>query len=134
MPTASAVVSDIIDIAVGRTALTFPRLELWGEREPYPVLPTDEITSRFYLRFQVEDRPHVFADIADILGQHGISLASIIQHEAPEYDEQNGGEHPIVPLVVMTHRTQLGKLLAADEALAKLEALREPRIRLLVAD
>jgi len=133
MPTASAVVSDIIDMAVGRTALTFPRLELWGEREPCPILPTEEITSRFYLRFQVEDRPHVFADIADILGQNGISLASIIQHEAPEYDEQNGGEY-IVPLVVMTHRTQLGKLLAADEALAKLPALREPRIRLLVAD
>lgn len=134
MPTASAVVSDIIDMALGRTAITFPRLELWGEREPYPVLPTDEITSRFYLRFQVEDRPHVFADIADILGQHDISLASIIQHESPEYDTQNDKEDPIVPLVVMTHRTQLGKLLAADEALSKLEALREPRIRLLVAD
>lgn len=134
MPTASAVVSDIIDMAVGRTALTFPRLELWGDRETYPVVPMHDITSRFYLRFQVEDRPHVFADIADILGRHDISLASIIQHEAPEYDDQNGGEHPIVPLVVMTHRTQLGKLLAADEALSKLEALREPRIRLLVAD
>ena len=134
MPTASAVVADLIDVAVGRTALTFPRLELWGEAKPYDVLPSDEITGRFYLRFQVEDRPHVFADIADILGQHNISIASIIQHESPELDEQNGGPHPIVPLVVMTHRTQLGKLLSADRALSELSALREPRVRLLVAD
>lgn len=133
MPTASAVVSDIIDIALGRTQITFPKLEIWGQNGA-SVVPTNEITSRFYLRFQVEDRPHVFADIADILGQHDISLASIIQHEAPELDATAEGEHAVVPLVVMTHRTQLGKLLAADEALSKLDALREPRVRLLVAD
>ena len=134
MPTASAVVSDIVDMAIGRTALTFPKLEIWGEGNGATVIPKREITSRFYLRFQVEDRPHVFADIADILGQHDISLASIIQHEAPELDSAKEGEYAIVPLVVMTHRTELGKLLDADEALSKLDALREPRIRLLVAD
>src|SRR5690606_1535736 len=88
MQTASAVVADLNDVAAGRTALTFPRLEIWGAHEPYPVSTPEEITSRFYLRFQVEDRPHVFADIADILGQHQISLASIIQRETPELDEQ----------------------------------------------
>lgn len=82
MPTASAVVSDIIDMALGRTQITFPKLEIWSESGA-DVVPKNEITSRFYLRFQVEDRPHVFADIADILGQHEISLASIIQHKAP---------------------------------------------------
>ncbi|MBD3676089.1 MAG: homoserine dehydrogenase [Planctomycetaceae bacterium] len=134
MPTASAVVSDIVDMALGRTALTFPHLEIWRAGSEHEVVPREEITSRFYLRFQVEDRPHVFADIADILGQHDISLASIIQHESPELDEAKEGECSIVPLVVMTHRTQLGKLLAADKALSELDALREPRIRLLVAD
>jgi len=126
-------VSDIIDMALGRTQITFPKLEIWSESGA-DVVPKNEITSRFYLRFQVEDRPHVFADIADILGQHEISLASIIQHEAPELDATGEGGYPVVPLVVMTHRTQLGKLLAADEALSKLDALREPRVRLLVAD
>jgi homoserine dehydrogenase len=134
MPTASAVVSDLIDMAVGRAALTFPRLELWGSRDPIPLVEPQEITGRFYLRFQVEDRPRVFAEVADILGQHEISLASIIQHEAPEPDEQNGGSLPIVPLVVMTHRTQLGNLLEADRELSKLGVLREPRVRLPVAD
>ena len=134
MPTASAVVADIIDMALGRTAITFPKLEIWSEGAERELVPRDEITSRFYLRFQVEDRPHVFADIADILGQHEISLASIIQHESPEHDSVKEGESPIVPLVVMTHRTELGKLLAADQAISELDALREPRIRLLVAD
>ncbi len=134
MPTASAVVADLIDVAVGRAALTFPRLELWGERRPYPIQPAEDISSRFYLRFQVEDRPHVFADIADILGKHQISIASIIQHEAPEFDPRGNEPHPLVPVVVMTHRTRLGQLREADQALSRLSALREPRVQLLVAD
>ncbi|MCH7688368.1 MAG: homoserine dehydrogenase, partial [Planctomycetes bacterium] len=102
MATASAVVADIIDTAVGRAALTFSRLDLWQERTPLRVQPVEEIKNRYYLRFNVEDRPHVFADIADILGRHKISLASIIQHEAPELDEGNSSLHPVVAVVVMT--------------------------------
>ncbi|MGH7127559.1 MAG: homoserine dehydrogenase, partial [Planctomycetaceae bacterium] len=106
MPTASAVVADLIDAATGRAALTFPRLDLWREQPPRAVQPAEDIQSRYYLRFNCLDRPHVFADIADILGRHEISLASIIQHEAPERDEADAEE--IVPVVVMTHRTRLG--------------------------
>ena len=39
MPTASAVVADLIDIASGRAALTFPRIDVWHERPPFPVQP-----------------------------------------------------------------------------------------------
>jgi homoserine dehydrogenase len=136
MATASAVVSDLIDIASGRAALTFPRLDVWHEQPPYPVLPPEQIERRYYLRFNVEDRPHVFADIADILGRHGISLASIIQHEAPEPEDENGlaPDVPTVPLVVMTHRTAEGRIRAADAELNRLTAIRPPRICLPVAD
>jgi homoserine dehydrogenase len=130
MPTASAVVADLIDMATGRAALTFPRIDVWQERQPFPVQPPKEVANRYYLRFNVLDRPHVFADIADILGRNGISLASIIQHEAPE----NEAEEFIVPLVVMTHRTTYGRLLAADDALDRLDSLRGPRVRMPVAD
>jgi len=130
MPTASAVVADLIDVATGRAALTFPRIDVWQERQPFPVQPPQEVASRYYLRFNVLDRPHVFADIADILGRNGISLASIIQHEAPE----NEPEEFIVPLVVMTHRTTYGRLLAADAELDRLDSLRSPRMRMPVAD
>lgn len=130
MPTASAVVADLIDMATGRAALTFPRIDVWQERLPYPVQAPKEVANRYYLRFNVLDRPHVFADIADILGRNGISLASIIQHEAPENEQ----EEFIVPLVVMTHRTTYGRLLAADDALDRLDSLRGPRVRMPVAD
>src|SRR5580704_6923799 len=130
MATASAVVADLIDVATGRAALTFPRIGVWKDREPFPVQHPDDVASRYYLRFNVIDRPHVFADIADILGRNNISLASIIQHEAPE----NQTTESIVPLVVMTHRTSYGRLLAADRELDRLDSLRPPWIRMPVAD
>src|SRR5258708_35076337 len=86
MPTASAVVADVIDTITGRTRLTYPRLEIWRDPAPYALQPSEKISSRFYLRFNVLDRPHVLADIADILGRNNISLASVIQHEAPVLD------------------------------------------------
>jgi homoserine dehydrogenase len=130
MAAASAVVADLIDVATGRAALTFPRIDVWKDRQPFPVQRPADVASRYYLRFNVLDRPHVFADIADILGRNDISLASIIQHEAPESESSES----IVPLVVMTHRTTYGSLLAADRELDRLDSLRTPRIRMPVAD
>jgi homoserine dehydrogenase len=134
MATASAVVADLIDTITGRAAITFPQLDLWNEGPAMPLQPAEDFTSRYYLRFNVEDRPHVFANIADILGRHQISLASIIQHEAPEPDEQLEVPHPVVPVVVMTHRTKRGQILKAQSELNKLDSLRPPLTVLSVAD
>lgn len=134
MPTASAVVADIIDTVVGRTRLTFPRLEVWRRPPPFAIQPSEKISSRYYLRFNVDDRPHVLADIADILGRNEISIASVIQHEAPE----RGGAGPevktVVPLVIMTHRTTEGHLRSAEQELGRLKSLKPPHVRLPVAD
>jgi len=137
MPTASAVIADLIDTATGRASRTFRRLDVWHEQPPIPIQPAEKIANRYYLRFNVLDRPHVFAEIADILGRCGISLASIIQHESPEpalrtADSKTDGT--VVPVVVMTHRTSAGSLLAADQKLDALASLRPPRIRMPVAD
>ncbi len=105
-------------------------MDVWHDRPPFPVQPPPEVANRYYLRFNVLDRLHVFADIADILGRNGISLASIIQHEAPE----NESGESIVPLVVMTHRTTYGRLVAADHELDQLDSLPPQRIRMPVAD
>ena len=141
MATASAVLADIIDLAVGRAQATFPRLDLWNDGPAVPLLPAEQIRRRYYLRFSVEDRPHVVADIADILGRNKISLASIIQPEVPETgestDANNGvavGGKPIVPLVVMTHRATEGQLRAAELEFKTLNALRLPWVRMPVAD
>ena len=45
-------------------------LDLWNDGAALAVQPPEDFASRYYLRFNVEDRPHVFADIADILGRH----------------------------------------------------------------
>ncbi len=134
MPTASAVVSDLLDIAIGRAQLTFSRLDLWRHHLPLPVRTAEEISRRYYLRYNVEDRPHVLADITDILGRHQISLASVIQHEASGFERDKSSAASIVPLVVMTHRTTEGSMRAADIELDKLASLRPPLIRMPVAD
>ena len=103
MPTASAVVADLIDTIVGRTAITFRTLETWSHRATAPKLVTSgEAQGRYYLRFNVADRPGVLADIAGSLGRQGISIASVIQHEGR--DEATDS----VPLVIMTHNTDFG--------------------------
>lgn len=131
MPTASAVVADLIDVAVGRAQLTFSRLDIWREHPPLPLLPATEIRRRFYLRFNVEDRPHVLADIADILGRHNISIASVIQKEAESATIPGGP--PTVPLVIMTHESSEGAMRDADAELERLTSIRPPRIRIPVA-
>src|SRR4051794_8860001 len=100
LPTASAVVSDMIDVAIGRAALTFDALGLWSEAAPPPRLtPTSQVRSRYYLRFTIADRPGVLATIAHVLGEHGISIASVIQHDPGD----DAPKDSPVPLVIMTH-------------------------------
>lgn len=131
MPTASAVVADVIDMAVGRAQLTFTRLDIWREHSPLPLLPAANVRCRFYLRYNVEDRPHVLADIADILGRHNISIASVIQKEAESASTAGGS--PTVPLVIMTHLCTEGAMRDADAELAQLKSIRPPRVRIPVA-
>jgi homoserine dehydrogenase len=133
MATASAVVADVIDIAAGRAQMTFPLLDLWNESNAFPLRDPEKAFRRYYLRFTVEDKPHVIADITDVLGRHAISLASVIQHEAPEVEDAAGNAMP-VPLVIMTHRTMEGQIRRASAELDKLTCLRLPRVCLPVKD
>ena len=85
MPTASAVVADLIDTAVGRTQLTFKTLQLWSNQDARVTMSDHEtVPGRYYLRFTVDDDPGVLAKITGALGRHQISIASVIQHEAEQ--------------------------------------------------
>src|SRR5262249_2184925 len=116
MPTASAVVADMIDMVVGRAPITFRNLELWSDQAS-AVKQADFSRSscKYYLRFMAADRPGVLAEIAGELGKHQISIASVIQHD----DERT--EDGFVPLVIMTHTATEGNVLAAVEAIDRLE-------------
>jgi len=132
MATASAVVANLIDVAVGRAAITFPRLNLWDAQPDITIMPREAISRRYFLRLNVEDRPHVLADITNVLGDHLISIASLVQHEAPEVDQSE--DYSIVPLVIMTHRTTEGRFQAASRELDELDCIRAPFVRMPVND
>ena len=86
-----------------------------------------KLPGRFYLRFTVEDRPGVLAEIAGVLGRHQISIASVIQHE-PQQD----GEGGTVPLVIMTHQTTEGATEAAVREIDGLSCVRPDSVRMQV--
>jgi homoserine dehydrogenase len=120
MPTASAVVGDLIDVAVGRAGLTFATLELWPESAPAPRLaPANQVRSRYYLRFTIADRPGVLATIAHVLGEHGISIASVIQHDPGD----DAPEDSPVPLVIMTHLAIEAEMTVALKEIDRLDVV-----------
>jgi homoserine dehydrogenase len=129
MPTASAVVADLIDTVVGRTAITFRTLELWSQRES-PVAASDpaNVTGRYYMRFHVDDRPGVMSDITGVLGRHGISIASVIQHEP------STPEAAVVPLVIITHNTTEGVTRKAVDQINRLPSVRPGSVRMQIRD
>jgi len=99
MPTGSAVVSDIVDIArnirknaIGRVPVVTKTLR------DIKIKRMDEVTSRYYFRFSALDRPGVLSKISGILGNYNISIASVIQKG------RRVGE--AVPLVVLTHEAK----------------------------
>lgn len=99
MPTASAVVADMIDVAVGRAALTFGNLKLWSKQPPRVSLSDhDHSVSKNYFRFDVVDQPGVLTQIAKLLGDHNISINAVHQ-----YDGDKDPSFGSVPLVIVTH-------------------------------
>ncbi len=128
MPTASAVVGDIIDTALGRAGITFRTLANWIEAQGTPrIQPSSEVHGRYYLRFLAEDRPGVLGQIARILGEHRISISSVIQHEAEE--DHEGAP---VPLVIMSHNAIEAATLGALCDIDRLGSVRPPSVCLRV--
>ncbi|HHT9121408.1 MAG TPA: homoserine dehydrogenase [Candidatus Wunengus sp. YC63] len=118
MPTASAVVADLVDVALGRAGITFHAMKTFsGGRENIPIADILKIKTRYYLRFSVVDKPGVLAKISGILGNYDISIASVIQHKARE----NGN----VPLVMMTHLAEEGNLQKALAEIKRLDVIKD---------
>lgn len=108
-PTASAVVSDIADAAAGRK---LPLLTVKNDEiKALPVVPLSEREGEYYLRLEVRDEPGVIAQIAKILGDEQVSIASMIQRGQTQWS---------VPLMMTLHRAKEARVTAA---LAKIEDL-----------
>ena len=99
LPTASAVLSDIMDIAdaiiYGKKSSTLIAAK---RAEIKKIKKIDDIRTRYYAHFSTIDRPGVLAKIAGILGDYGISIASVVQKERREAH--------VVPIVMLTHEAR----------------------------
>jgi homoserine dehydrogenase len=125
LPTASAVVGDLIDVVLGRAAITARALDLWPDDAPRPRLtPPSEVRHRNYLRFTIADRPGVIARIARVLGEQGISIASVIQHDP---GDDAVADSP-VPLVIMTHVASEAAMSTALSEIDRLDVVKAPSI------
>ncbi len=111
MPTATAVMADVLEIARHRMATGSARTHALG----FPVSlikrasvkPMDDVVCEYYLRFMARDKPGVLGAIASVLGGHGISIASVIQKER--------GAAQTVPVIMRTHEAPERNLKRALE-------------------
>ena len=116
-PTASAVFSDLVDIAKGgiygpiQNSLSMRGID--GGLKVRSIASTD---SRYYLRFQVIDQPGVLAGIANILGKYKISISDVIQQE------RSAGK--MVPLIMLTHETHEKSVRQAVQAIDRLKPIK----------
>ncbi len=132
LPTGSAVVGDVVDVARnilhdsnGRVP---PQAYQDHSLQDVPLQDMDEVVCKYYLRFQVADQPRVLAAIAGILGEHAISLESVLQ---------KGREHvPGAPVsvVMMTHEARERSIRKALLAIATLPTILGKTTRLRVEE
>ncbi len=115
MPTASAVVADIVDIALRGNCAPVP-----------PFVYTHDTALRdigllegcYYVRLTTEDHPGVLGQVCTILGRHGVSIASCIQ--------KNQAEAAPVHVVLMTHETVESAIMGALAEINQLDCINEP--------
>ena len=121
MPTASAVWSDVVEIArriahgVPALALELPSTAAAGA---VPLRPIDGIRCGYYLRVMAQDRPGVLSRVAGILGENNISIASVLQKERAAREA--------VPVVMMTHAALEKDMRAALAAIDRLPVVSAP--------
>ena len=131
MPTASAVVADVVDVTRALTTDSSNRVPHLAfqpdELSDVPVLSMEQVVTAYYLRVTALDQPGVMARIAGILGEEGISIEAIHQKEPEEGDTH-------VPLVMLTHRVREGRMNRAIVHIEALESVKGQVVRIRKED
>lgn len=126
-PTASAVISDILSIALGTWPILFSSLSIWPDRrEPAVLADAGESLHRYYLRFMVKDESGVLADITSALATRRISVNALVQKETDSGD--------MVPMVITTHEAREADINEALTVITGLPAVDENAIKLRIID
>ena len=113
LPTASAVVADVIDVARDIVKNRFGRIRCTCY-EHKKFCPIEKTSSSYYVRLLVDDQPGVLGAIAMAFGETGVSLSSVIQKRKVN----NAAE-----IVAITHKVEEAKIRKAEELLNKLSAV-----------
>ncbi len=130
--TASAVIADLVDVGLNVVSGSPRRVAAFRPHEGYDkVLDIGDISSRYYLRLQLYNLPGVLAQVAGVLGELDISLASVTQQESEEAGEARGEE---VPVVILTHQAKEKDMQAALVKLQELEAVAKPPVMIRIED
>jgi homoserine dehydrogenase len=126
LPTGSAVAADVVDIArniasgaVGRVPALSYLPEYISERK---ISALNSLSCPYYIRITALDKPGVLAQITAILGQHGISIESLIQKGREENEP--------VAVVILTHTTHEASVAAALQEIDALESVTAPTVRI----
>ena len=127
LPTASAVVADLVDVTRLITAdpeQRVPHLAFQPDQlSDTPVLPIGDVETSYYLRMRVKDEPGVLADIARILADCRISIDAMVQKEPAEGEKQ-------VDIVMLTHRALESDIMEATKRIENLKTVLGSIVRL----
>ena len=115
MPTASAVVGDVIDVARDLAYDCTGRISCTCYRQ-IPVKDFGEIENKFFLRMQVKNRPGVLAQIAQVFGGHKVSIARVVQKNVHLEKAE---------LVIVTERVKERHMKDATEELKNMDSIYE---------
>ncbi len=126
MPTASAVVADLVDLATSSISNTAKAREVFPAGKQVIVKKIEDIKSKYYIRFQAVDRPAVLAQISGILGENKISIAKVIQ--------KGRGVSQSVPIVMLTHDAREANLRSALQRIAKLAIIKEKSVAIRIIE
>ena len=130
MPTASAVVSDLVDIARDIAKGIWGRVPLRSymddEIDDITLLPMDDVLANYYFRFSVVDKPGVLSRISGILGKHNISISSVIQKGR----KLDGA----VPIVMTTHKSRERDVQTALLEINKLDIVCKDTMLIRIGD
>ncbi|NCF32861.1 MAG: homoserine dehydrogenase [Proteobacteria bacterium] len=120
--TASAVVADIVASGVSGVGSA----NVQAGPQSLPILPIEQVTSAYYLRIPSRNEPGVFAEVAQVLSNHDISIDAAIQKDGQE-------QSALVDIVLMTQQTQEARMNEALQQLEELAAVTDQVMRIRVA-
>jgi len=130
MPTASAVFSDIVDIARNLLKGISGRVPLRSldesAMEEIKLIPMEEIETKYYFRFSAVDRPGVLSKISGILGENDISIATVIQKAR--------FENSAVPIVMTTYEAKEKNVRAALKKIDQLDVVMDKTMLIRIED